>query len=338
MSKYLITGGAGFVGSNLVDYLVYKEKIPTSDIRVLVPPWESLENLYGHKLDIVIGDIRDNKIVEELTKGMDIVYHLAAKTVIPGGTFEYYKDTNVDGTRYLLEASAKEKVKKFIYFSSISVFGLPAWKGDMENYDEISTKVPSEPYGETKLEAEKLVREAYKKWKLPYVIIRPTTVYGPRDKAGIYQLMQAISKGLFFYIGSAENKMDYVYVEDLIKATRAAEQSSLKNEDFIIGSGRPNTQKEIVENVAEALKMKVPWIYIPKIVALPLSYLIKIISDLIGIKPLFFPERVRVLTANCYFDSTKARKMLNYKPSSDLQDNMRKSIPTKTFLPHDKKT
>lgn len=322
MKKILTTGAAGFIGSHLVEHLL-EDGVKPQDLQLFIPPWESLMNLPQEMFEIVIGDIRNKDQVKKAMNGVDIVYHLAAKTVIDGGIFDCYKDTNVDGTKNLLEAAAKEKVKKFIYFSSISVFGLPAWKGDMENYDETFPKEPSEPYGKTKLESEQLVIAAFKKWKLPYIIIRPTTVYGPRDKAGIAQLYKAIQMNIFFFIGSAKNKMDYVYVKDLVKAARIAEKSTIKNEDFIIGAGKPSTQQYIVERVAKSLGKDVPPIHVPKSIALWLAYMIKWISGLLHIRPLLFPARVKVLTANCYFDTKKAKKLLGYKPEFEIQKAMK---------------
>ncbi len=321
MKKILITGTAGFIGSHLVEHLL-EDGVNAQDLRLFIPPWESFNNLPHGMFEIVVGDIRNKDQVKSAMKDVDIVYHLAAKTVIDGGTYDYYKDTNVEGTENLLESAAKEKVKRFIYFSSISVFGLPAWKGDMENYDETFPKEPIEPYGKTKLESEKLLIQASKKWNLPYIIIRPTTVYGPRDKAGIAQLYRAIQKNMFFFIGNGENKMDYVYVEDLVKAARIAEKGKLKNEDFIIGAGKPSTQKEIVASVAKSLGKKIPGNHVPKSIALLLARIVKWISDLVHIRPLLFPSRVRVLTANCYFNCSKAKKILGYKPEFEIQKGM----------------
>jgi nucleoside-diphosphate-sugar epimerase len=314
MNKILITGAAGFIGSNLVKYLL-ETGIKPQYLRLFISPWDSRDNLPNDKFEIIIGDIRDKKAVAHAMKGVDVVYHLAAKTVIPSGTYSYYKDTNIYGTKNLLDSAVKNHIKKFILFSSISVFGLPAWKGDMENYDERSPKIPSEPYGETKLECEKLVESYSKRYKLPYIIIRPTTVYGPNDKAGIYQLMKVINKGMFVYIGDAKNKMDYVYVKDLVKAARIAEKSNIINEDFIIGAGTPSTQEEIVTLIAKSFGKKIFPIHISKKLALTLSYLSEYISKFIGIKALFFPDRVKVLTSNCYFDSNKAKRLLGYTPS-----------------------
>jgi nucleoside-diphosphate-sugar epimerase len=317
--KILVTGGNGFIGSNLIDHLIDIQKVRPQQICVLVPPWENLSNLDDRRLKIVIGDIRNYEDVKKSVEGVDVIYHLAAKTIIPGGTYDYYKDVNIEGTKNLIEAAKNNRLKKFVFFSSISVFGLPAWKGEMINISEKSLKGPSEPYGQTKLEAEKILVNLSKKYKFPYIIIRPTTVYGPRDKAGIYQLIQMIKRNLFFYIGDAKNKMDYVYVKDLVRAACEAEKSSINNEDFIIGSGKPQTQKEIVATIYEILGKKETYVYLSKALILPIGIIYEKISKILGIKPIISEQRIRVLTTNCFFNCQKAEKILGYKPKFDLK-------------------
>lgn len=321
MSKFLVTGAAGFIGSHLVDLLL-EDGVEGERLRLLIPPWEKLQNLPQQNFDIAIADIRDKKAVGRAMKDVTVVYHLAAQTVVDGGTYNYYKDINIEGTRNLLEAAAKNSVRKFIYFSSISVYGLPAWKGNMENFSEASPKLPSEPYGQTKLKAEELVVEAAQKWGLPYIIIRPTTVYGPRDKAGIFQLFKAIQKNVFFFIGNARNKMDYVYVKDLVKITRLAEKKKIENEDFIIGAGKPVTQQYLVECIASSLGKKTPKIHIHKLLALVLAYGVKWSSRLFNLRPLLFPERVKVLTTDCYFNMSKASKLISSTSHTSLKEGM----------------
>lgn len=325
MSKYLITGAAGFIGSHLVEYLL-SDGVRPKDLRLLLAPWDTLDNLQVKNLDIFIGDIRNRKDVEKSMAGIDIVYHLAAKIIKEGANFEYYRDTNILGTKNLLEAAKKQKIKKFIYFSSISVFGLPAYKGDMGNVNESWPKEPSEPYGMTKLKSEEEVIMANKEWRLPYIIIRPTTVYGPRDKAGIYQLLKAIKNGYFIFIGEAKNKMDYVYVKDLVRAARMAEKGKVKNEDFIIGAGRPITQVQIVTSIAKSMGKKIPNIHISKGTALVFSYIVEYILKLIKIKPPLFPERVRVLTTNCYFEINKAERILGYVPKYSFEKGIKETL------------
>lgn len=316
--KYLITGGAGFVGSHLIDYLVEDgEKLES--IRVLVEPGQNLSNLDGRKVEVVVGDIRDKKIVKKAVDDVSVIYHLAAMTVDPGKTYEDYKTVNTNGTKNLLESIDIKKIKKFIFFSSISVFGLPAWSGDMINYDESYRKNYAEPYGKSKFYAEKEVIDS----GIPYVIIRPTTVYGPKDKAGIYQLFKAVEINRFFIVGNGNNLMDYVYVKDLVRGARLAEKSRVVNEDFIIGAGKPTTQKQIINAVYSSVKRTQSNIHIPKWVLLPLSYPVEKIFMIVGMKPLLFPNRVKVLTANCYFNTDKAKKMIGYKPKVDLKKGMK---------------
>lgn len=332
--KILITGAAGFIGSSLVEYLLKDGQSPET-LRLLIAPWDSLENLPKEKdtFEIIICDIRNKQSVDKAMKDISTVYHLAAKTVKEGETYEYYKDTNILGTKNLLDAAVKYKVKKFIYFSSIAVFGLPAWSGDMIKINEKSPKKYSEPYGRTKYEAEELICKTNSKFGLNYIIIRPTTVYGPRDKAGIFQLFKIINKGLFFFIGNGKNKMDYVYVDDLVQGARLAEKSNVSNDDFIIGAKNPITQKDIAQYICESLRKNTPVMHIPKFLALYISYIIKYLCILIGIKPIFFPDRVKVLTANCYFDISKARKKLGYNPRYSFKEG---SILTANWLINNK--
>lgn len=304
MKKYLITGAAGFIGSHLVDYLI-EDGVKPENLRLFVAPWDTLENLKGRTYEIVVGDIRDKRTVEKAMQGIDIVYHLAAKTGSDGGEFEDFESTNVRGTKNLINFATKYKIKKFVFFSSIGVYGLPATTGDMCNISEESPKNYSEGYGKTKFLAEMALIEANHKHDLDYIIIRPSTVFGPRDKAGMAQLLNILKKGYFFYIGRGNNIMDYVYIKRLVGATRKLEKGNIKNEDFIIGSENPLSQKEMVSIICDELNIKRPYIAIPRLLALILSFLLKYMFLLVGKKPIIFPNRIKVLSADCYFDSSK---------------------------------
>lgn len=319
--KILITGATGFIGSHLVELLLEKG-VPIDSLKLLVPRNESLKNLPNKKFNIIWGDITDQKAVQNATEGVDIVYHLAALT-IDGGKYysmEEYQKVNVLGTQNLLVECKGRKIKKFILFSSIAVYGLPAWVGNIENWNEKRIKKPREIYGESKLKAEEKVLAAHDKWDLPYAIIRPTSVYGPRDKRNLLELYKAIQKNLFLFIGNGENKMDYVYVKDIAQAAILAANSKYKAGDYIIGSGNPLTQEEVVSLVAKSINKRIPSFHIPKIIALILSLFVLFISKLAGIKPMLFPQRVKVLTTNCYFDISKARKEIGYQPKVSFKE------------------
>lgn len=319
--KILITGAAGFIGSHLVELLL-KEGLPAGSLRLLIPKNESLKNLPAESFEIIRGDIRDKKIVKKAMEGIEVIYHLAALT-IDGGKYykqKQYQEVNVEGTVNLLEQCRGKKIKKFILFSSIAVYGLPAWVGNINNWSEKQHKNPCEIYGQSKLDAENKLVELHQKWNIPYAIIRPTSVYGPRDKRNLLELYKAIKKHLFFFIGDGKNKMDYVYVKDVARAARLAELSKYKNGDYIIGAGISLTQKEVVTFVSNSLQIVVPNIHISKSIALLLSYIVEFTSKALDIKPLLFPKRVKVLTTNCYFDISKAKKEINYKPETSFEE------------------
>ncbi len=321
MKKILITGAAGFIGSHLVELLLEKN-IPSNNLRLLILKNESLDNLPKADFDIIRGDITNEQDLKKAVKDVDIVYHLAALT-IEGGKYylkEEYERVNVEGTKKLLEECKDENIKKFVFFSSIAVYGLPAWIGNINGWNETQEKDPREIYGESKLLAESALVEAHEKWNIPYVIIRPTSVYGPRDKRNLLELFKTIKKHIFFYIGDGKNKMDYVFVKDVALGAYLAAASNKTHDDYIIGAGKPITLNEIGLVVSESINSKVIPIHIPKIVGFFISYLVLWISNLLKIKPLFFPNRVRVMTRNCYYDITKAEKELKYKPLFSFEE------------------
>lgn len=318
-NKILITGAAGFIGSHLVELLLKEE--PIERLRLFIAKGESLNNLPSKKFDIITGDIRNLKIVKKAMGNVSVVYHLAAKTI--DGSFYYpdleYEEVNVKGTQNLLTECKNSRIEKFILFSSIAVFGLPAWTGDMINWDESYPKKPVEVYGRSKLEAEKAVIAANKRWGIPYAIIRPTNAYGPRDKRNLVELYKAIKNHRFFFIGKGDNRMDYVFVKDVTRAARLAQLSNRKSGDYIIGGGKPLTLNEIVKNVSQSIHTAVFPIHTPKIIGLALSNVINSMGKLAGISPPLFPSRVKVMTSNCFFNISKAKKEIGYHPQVSFE-------------------
>lgn len=319
MNKILITGAAGFIGSHLVETLL-ENNIPVERLRLFVLKNEPLDNLPKLNFDIYKGDIQNEADVTKAMDGVSLVYHLAALTIDGAKYFtqEEYTAVNVQGTENVLKACKKEKTK-IIFFSSIAVFGLPAWVGDINNWDETRPKNPKEIYGESKLEAEKKIVDANKKWGIPYIILRPTSAYGPRDKRNLLELYNVVARRIFFYIGNGNNKMDYVYVKDITQAAYLAGKSKKINDDYIIGAGTPVTLNEVVLSVAKSINVPVPNIHVPKKIALWLSFVIEKTYLAVGMKPILFPARVKVMTSNCYYNIAKAKKNLGYKPAFSFE-------------------
>ena len=317
--KILITGAAGFIGSHLVDLLL-KEKVNPKDLVLLIPEGESLQNLPSLEFNIIRGDIRDKKVIKKAMEEVSIVYHLAARIDFDGKTYNDYKDVNVDATQYLVDECKGKKIEKFIFFSSIGVFGLPAGIGDIINWDETHPKTYTNFYGQSKWEGEQVVMKAHEDFGLPYAIIRPASVYGPREKGPTLALYKAIKNHQFIMIGDGKNKMHYVFVTDLVKAAHLAQESKLKIGDYIVAGAEPTALKEVVSDIAQSINQRVPQWYIPTTLALFISYIAEFVGNRVGIKPPLFPSRVKTMTTTYYYNIAKAKKELGYSPKVSFKE------------------
>lgn len=317
----LVTGAAGFIGSHLLDYLV-AQKIPYSRIRLVIAPWDTTDNISHHqlnKLEIIRADIRDQAAMTAAVEGMNVVYHLAARIDFDGQTYADYRDVNVTATEHLLNAGAKQNIHKFVFFSSIGVFGLPAGIGPMENWDETHPKTYTNHYGRSKWEAEKKVMRAHDKFGLPYAIVRPASVYGPREKGPTLALYRAIKHHQFVMIGAGNNKMHYVYVKDLVTGAYQAQVSKLITGDYILAGAEPTPFKEVIAAVAASIGQRPPTLRIPTNVAMLAAYGLEAVGNVAGIKPPLFPSRVKTMTTPYYFKIDKARNKIGYNPLVSFQ-------------------
>jgi dihydroflavonol-4-reductase len=317
--KILVTGASGFVGSHLVEFLLNK-RIPLSNLRLFVETGNKIDNLPDKKFDIVYGDIRNVDDVNIAMKNVSTVYHLAAKIDFDG-TWEEYKSINVDGTKNLVDAALKnKKFKKFVNYSSIGVHGLPAGIGDIRNWDESHVASYTNLYGRSKWEAEEILREAHRKHNLPYITIRPASVYGPREKGPTLALYRAIKSGQFLFIGKGTNKMHYVYVQDLVNATYLAGTSKRTNGEYIIAGNEPTEFRDIVKHVAKSIDKPVPRLSISKSVAMIIAYIFELITKITGVKLPLFPSRVKTMTTEYYYNIKKSKKELKYHPKFSFKN------------------
>jgi UDP-glucose 4-epimerase len=262
--KSLVTGGAGFIGSHLVDLLIEKGH------EVIV-----VDNLCGGKqqnLKLVKDnplfsfnkvDIRDKTSLEGLFSGVDNVFHLAALAdIVPSieNPREYF-ETNVDGTFNVLEAASKAKVSRFIYAASSSCYGLAKQYPTPET-EKLS---PEYPYALTKYLGEQLVLHWETVYKLPSISLRLFNVFGPRARtSGCYGavfgvfLAQKLHKKPFTVIGDGTQTRDFTYVSDIVDAMYTASQSNISGEVFNVGSSGHYSVNKLVQ------LLKGPVIYIPK--------------------------------------------------------------------------
>lgn len=325
MNEILLTGASGFIGSHLLDYLIDTVKIPERSLHLIVRNPKKLHR--SGKFVIHIGDLRDTAFVKQTLKhSFDTIFHLAAVSGFGGTTLKDYREGNVLFMDNLLAAINPKHIQKFIFFSTIAVYGLPSGVGDILNWDETHPHTFSEMYGQAKEEAEQKLKEYASRHHLPYSIIRPSSVYGPRDSGQLFGLIKAIDKGYFFIIGNGKNKMDFVFVKDLIRGSYQAALSTKKQSEYILGSGNPVSLTNITDLIAKELGKESRFLHVPTSFALPLSYATQFIGNITHLPVPLFPSRVKILTSTYYFSIKKAQKDLSYAPTISVQEGIQKTI------------
>jgi len=256
-SRVLVSGGAGFIGSHLVDRLL------GDGFEVVV-----LDNLCGGRVEnvkqhigegsfrFVRGDVRDSSVVEELVRGVDAVFHLAALVSVP----ESFKDpvltndVNVGGTLNLLRVCVGSDVKRFVYASSCAVYG----EAESLPLREDSPLRPASPYAVSKLAAENYVRVFYEIFGLETVCLRYFNVYGSRQVYSEYsgvmtQFISCLTKNLPLVIfGDGEQTRDFVQVQDVVEANMLAlKNKGIVGETFNIGTGVATTINQLANVLLE---------------------------------------------------------------------------------------
>lgn len=297
-----MTGGAGFIGSHLVNRLVKQGYKVTVLDNLLTGKLENVkEFLDGSGFKFVKGDVRVRRDVEEAVKDVDVVFHLAAITSVPY-SFKHPNVTmkvNVEGARNLLEACLRGRVERFIYVSTCAVYGEP-------EYLPINEKHPAKPispYAESKLEAERLCMEFQETYGLKTTVLRPFNVYGPgmrNDQYGgvIARFIERlrIGKPPIIY-GDGEQTRDFVHVEDAVRAIILA----LDNEKAV------GKTFNVATGVATSIKR-----------------LAQLMIDLFGangIKPKHLKARMGDLR-NSYADIREAKTILGFEPRISLKEGL----------------
>ncbi len=263
--RALVTGGAGAVGSNLVEQLV---DAGAAEIVVLDNfvrgRRENLESaLTSGSVRLVTGDIRDRGLVARLMDGIDVVFHQAALRITHCAEEPRLAvEVMVDGTYNVLEAAVQHKVRKVVAASSASIYGMA---------EEFPTEESHHPYandtlyGAAKTFNEGLLRSFNAMYGLDYVALRYFNVYGPRiDIHGVYtevlvRWMERIAAGIAPLInGDGSQTMDFVYIGDVARANLLAAQSDATDEVFNVASGVETSLLELAHGLIEAMDSDLP--------------------------------------------------------------------------------
>jgi UDP-glucose 4-epimerase len=301
-TRILVTGGAGFIGSHLVDRLLNKGLEVTLIDDLSSGSLENIKHHVGEKgFHFVRGDIRNSAIIKKAVKEAEAVFHEAAVLCYANSWegFLHLNQVNVDGTLTLLRACTDSNVKRFIYASSAGVYG----ETDVQPQSENLTPKPISPYGVSKLSAEQYVQVVDRLYGLETVCLRYFNVYGPRQTYSPYSgvitnFMKCISKSEPPIIyGDGEQTRDFVSVKDVIDANMLVlTRKNAAGGVFNIGTGVATRINELAETLQEIMGQT-------------------------GVKLIHAGARSTDIRHSCA-DINSAKKILGYDPKVSLRNGL----------------
>ncbi len=298
---FLITGGAGFLGINLVRYLLGKgHAVISFDVAKFDYPEKD-----DDRVTIVKGDIRDKDALDKAMAGVDVVVHTAA--ALPLYSPEEIRSTDIDGVRNVLQSALDNGVKRVIHISSTAVYGVP----DHHPLYEDDKLDGVGPYGQAKVEAEKICEE-YRQKGLVVPIIRPKSFVGP-ERLGVFALLYDWAKDgrNFPMLGRGDNRYQLLDVEDLCDAIYAAAilPDDVVNDTFNIGAKEFTTMKEDFQAVLDRAGFGKKVVGFP---ATPLIFILKVLEKL-KLSPLY-AWVYETAAKDSFVSIEKAEKKLGFKP------------------------
>jgi UDP-glucose 4-epimerase len=317
--KWLITGGCGFLGTSVIKQLNkegghsfrildnltvgtredLEEAIPFSELEQ-----KNLPDLKDGECQLIVGDIRDQEITENVTKGMDAIIHFAANTGVPNSVEDPRLDMecNVIGIFNMLEAARIHGVKRFVFASS----GAPAGEVEPPIHEELPPH-PVSPYGASKLAGEGYCSSYFKTFEIDTVSLRFGNVYGPGSKhksSVVAKFIRLALEGKQVEIyGDGSQTRDFIYIDDLVDAVvKAGTVEGIGGETYQIAAASETTLNELMDIMKPALKEK---------------------GIELNIK--FGEKRLGDVMRN-FSDTSKAKKQLGWQADTDLRIGMDKTI------------
>ena len=298
LQTVLITGASGFLGNHVLSAVKEKYNVITMG--------RSSINHTGMHLSY---DFADKKIIN--LPGIDYVIHCASKVhIVPRTQQEKgeFFTINVQGTQSLVDALEKASPKKFVYISSVAVYGL----NDGKDISEDTQLLAIDPYGKSKIEAEKLIEEWCLRKNIEYYILRLPLVAGKNAPGNLGGMVKGIQSGRYFSIGKAAAKKSIVLAKDVAEFIATIEgPSGIYN----LTDGYHPSFKELEDKISGFLKQKVPF-SLPLVAAKLLGYA----GDIIGSKFPVNSNKLKKITSTLTFDDAKARAQLHWKPREVLKE------------------
>ncbi len=324
MKRVVVTGGGGFVGSAIVRRLV------ACGEQVTVIGRSSYPQLEGKGVHCIRGDVSDRNLMEHALKGVDLVFHVAAKAGI-WGSWEEYKRTNIQGTEACIHGCRKNGVPALVYTSTPSVvFGNRSLEGVDEKIHYARTSYCH--YAASKIIAERLVLNADSK-QLRTTAIRPHLVWGPGDPHLIPRLLARARSGKLKMVGNGRNRVDISYIDNVVQAHLLAAENLFGPADaggraFFIGQEKPVFLWDWINGLLSDLGIEQVQKKVPFSVAFAIGSVLE--SVYTSLNRTTEPPMTRFvalqLAKSHWFSHNAAKEALGYVPEVTIEDGMKRLV------------
>jgi nucleoside-diphosphate-sugar epimerase len=309
----LVTGATGFTGTALCRRLAAESITVTAFVRRS----SDTSALEQSRVNIKRVDIEDTDDIRRNFAGIEIVYHLAAAWRVEHSDLREFQRVNVEATRNLLEVARENRVNRFVHCSTVGVQG----HIDDPPADEEYRYAPGDHYQETKMEGEKLALHYFSNG-LPGVVVRPAGIYGPGDTRFL-KLFRPINRRMFVMIGSGEAFYHFTYIDDLVQGLLlAGSRPEAIGEIFTVAGEEYISLKRLVDLIADVLEKSRPSLRVPFFPVYKAAVVCDRFCRYFGIEPPLYPRRVDFFRKDRAFSIEKAKRVLGYRPKTDLKEGL----------------
>lgn len=310
----VMIGASGFVGTRLIDLLKTDNNYELKNVDLL--PSHFFNDV------TVIGDVRKQEDMDKELSGADVVVLLAAQHRDDVSPVSLYYDTNVGGMEVTLKAMEKNGVRRLIFFSSVAVYGL-----NKENPSEDHPKDPFNHYGKSKWQAEQVLQEwhsSHSDWNIN--IIRPTVIFGERNRGNVYNLLSQISSGRFLMVGKGTNKKSMAYVGNVVAFVKFLIEEKKSGYNVYNYIDKPDfDMNELIALVEKVLNKHIPSIHFPYWMGMMGGYCFDILAKILGRKLAISSVRVKKFCATTEFDSSKMQST-GFQPPYTLAEGLSRTL------------
>lgn len=309
-----LIGGSGFVGTRLLDLLKESPEYKLHNIDLV----------QSHFFPEIteIGDVRVQEEMDAKLEGADVVVLLAAQHRDDVQPTSLYYDTNVGGMKITLQAMEKNGIKRLIFFSSVAVYGL-----NKNNPNEEHPADPFNHYGKSKWQAEEVVKEWYVShpdWNID--IVRPTVIFGERNRGNVYNLLHQIQSGHFLMVGKGTNVKSMAYVGNIVAFVKFMIENVKEGYNVFNYIDKPDTNmNDLVALVSEVLDKHIPATHFPYWLGMMGGYCFDVLAKITGKKLAVSSVRVKKFCATTQFDSTKAMNS-GFVPPYTLKEGLARTL------------